>query len=113
MFFQFLLNCFFKIKSSFYFFFLNRVTKEHRTKLAKNAKTLTDNSKKTIRNIYSKYSKKIRNVKEGHSKDHIKAADDMVTFETFYYFFHIYSLSQRYLLLHNVFYRISLLLFFS
>jgi len=56
---------------------LPQVTKEHRAKLAKNAKTLTDNSKKTIRNIYSKYSKKIRNVKEGHSKDHIKAADDM------------------------------------
>jgi len=54
-----------------------QVTKEHRQKLAKNAKTLCEASKKDIRTIFSKYSKKINSSKEGRSEDIVKAAANM------------------------------------
>jgi len=53
------------------------VTKEHRQQLSKNAKVLYESSKKDLRNIYSKYSKKIRSVKEGKSADEVRAAEGM------------------------------------
>ncbi|XP_005091894.1 ribosome-recycling factor, mitochondrial [Aplysia californica] len=57
---------------------LPTVTKEHRQSLAKNAKGLSEQSKKHLRDVYSKYSKKIKSSKAGHSSDDLIAADDMV-----------------------------------
>ncbi|CAG5133140.1 unnamed protein product [Candidula unifasciata] len=60
------------------FIALPKITKEHRENLAKNAKMLSEKSKKHLRDIYSKYSKQIRSSKEGHPADVVQAADDMV-----------------------------------
>ncbi|GFR95589.1 mitochondrial ribosome recycling factor [Elysia marginata] len=57
---------------------LPKVTREHRENLAKNAKMLSEQSKKSLRDLYSKYSRKIKASKEGHSSDDLRAADDMV-----------------------------------
>jgi ribosome recycling factor len=57
---------------------LPKVTKEHRENLSKGAKALSEKSKKHLRDIYSKYSKTIKNTKEGYASDIITAADDMV-----------------------------------
>ncbi|GFN93989.1 ribosome-recycling factor, mitochondrial [Plakobranchus ocellatus] len=57
---------------------LPKVTREHRENLAKNAKMLSEQSKKSMREIYSKHAKKIKASKQGHSSDDLIAADDMV-----------------------------------
>ncbi|BFZ20175.1 hypothetical protein BsWGS_23214 [Bradybaena similaris] len=57
---------------------LPKVTKEHRENMAKNAKMLSEKAKKHMRDIYSKYSKKIKSAKEGHAADIVQAADDTV-----------------------------------
>ncbi|XP_055896597.1 ribosome-recycling factor, mitochondrial-like [Biomphalaria glabrata] len=55
-----------------------KVTREHRENLSKNAKALSEKSKKQLRDIFSKYSKKIKSSKEGHSADDLQAAEDKV-----------------------------------
>lgn len=63
-------------------FFLNifsRVTREHREALAKNAKSLSEKSKKQLRDTFSRCSKKIKGAKMGHSADDLKAAVSMVS----------------------------------
>ncbi|KAH9507573.1 hypothetical protein Btru_051502 [Bulinus truncatus] len=55
-----------------------KVTREHRETLAKNAKALSEKSKKHLRDIFSKYSKKIKASKEGHSADDLLAAEEKV-----------------------------------
>ncbi|RUS83139.1 hypothetical protein EGW08_009086 [Elysia chlorotica] len=57
---------------------LPKVTREHRENLSKNAKMLSEQSKKGLRDLYSKYARKIKASKEGHSSDDLIAADDMV-----------------------------------
>lgn len=57
---------------------LPKVTREHRETLAKNAKLLSEQSKKSLRDVYSKHARKIKSAKQGHSSDDLLAADDMV-----------------------------------
>ncbi|CAL1538194.1 unnamed protein product [Lymnaea stagnalis] len=54
-----------------------KVTREHRETLAKNAKLQSEKSKKHLRDVFSKYSKKIKS-RDGFSADDLSAAEDMV-----------------------------------
>lgn len=49
-----------------------KVTREHREKLAKNAKTLLDSTKTHLTNLNNKYSKKVNTVKNQYSEDLIR-----------------------------------------
>ena len=54
------------------------MTREFREGLAKNAKVIHDKAKVRLRDIHNKHVKKVRVVKDQHSEDIIRGAQDVV-----------------------------------